>query len=86
MDLVDEAAAKIRMEMNSAPAVIDDAKRKLIQLEIEREALKKEKDIHMLKKLMIITMVFQSLTLKQENNKNPLQIYPHIQKFFQILW
>ena len=44
VDLIDEAAAKIRMEMNSAPAIIDDAKRKLIQLEIEGEALKKEKD------------------------------------------
>jgi len=44
VDLMDEAAAKIRMEMNSAPAEIDDAKRKLLQLEIEREALKKEKD------------------------------------------
>jgi ATP-dependent Clp protease ATP-binding subunit ClpB len=44
VDLMDEAAAKIRMEMNSAPTEIDDAKRKLIQLEIELEALKKEKD------------------------------------------
>ena len=41
---MDEAAAKIRMEMNSAPAEIDDGRRKLIQLEIEREALKREKD------------------------------------------
>jgi len=44
VDLMDEAAAKIRIEMNSAPAEIDDAKRKLLQLEIESEALKKEKD------------------------------------------
>ncbi|MFQ6676390.1 MAG: ATP-dependent Clp protease ATP-binding subunit [Fidelibacterota bacterium] len=44
VDLVDEAAAKLRMEMNSSPAVIDDANRKLLQLEVEREALKKEKD------------------------------------------
>ncbi len=44
VDLMDEAAAKIRMEMNSAPAEIDNSKRKLLQLEIEREALKKEKD------------------------------------------
>ncbi len=44
VDLMDEAAAKIRIEMNSAPAEIDDARRKLLQLEIEREALKKEKD------------------------------------------
>ena len=35
---------QIRMEMNSAPAEIDNARRKLIQLEVEREALKKEKD------------------------------------------
>ena len=51
VDLVDEAAAKIRMEMNSAPAVIDDARRKLIQLEVEREALKKEKDLQSKKRL-----------------------------------
>ncbi len=44
VDLMDEAAAKIRIEMNSAPTEIDDAKRKLLQLEIESEALKKEKD------------------------------------------
>ncbi len=45
VDLVDEAAAKLRMEMNSAPVIIDDIKRKLIQLEVEKEALKKEKDV-----------------------------------------
>ncbi|MDP6168216.1 MAG: AAA family ATPase [Candidatus Marinimicrobia bacterium] len=44
VDLVDEAASKLRMEMNSAPELIDDLNRKLIQLEVEREALKKEKD------------------------------------------
>ena len=45
VDLVDEAAAKIRMEINSAPVVIDDARRRLLQLEVESEALKKEKDL-----------------------------------------
>ena len=44
VDLVDEAAAKIRMEMNSAPEVIDNTRRKLLQLEVEREALRREKD------------------------------------------
>ena len=44
VDLVDEAASKLRMEMNSAPELIDDLNRKLIQLEVEREALKKERD------------------------------------------
>jgi len=45
VDLVDEAASKLRIEMNSAPELIDNLRRKLIQLEVEREALKKEKDV-----------------------------------------
>ena len=44
VDLVDEAASKLRMEINSAPELIDNLKRTLIQLEVEQEALKKEKD------------------------------------------
>ncbi len=44
IDLVDEAAAKLRMEITSEPQELDDIKRKIMQLEIEREALKKEKD------------------------------------------
>jgi len=42
IDLVDEAASKLRLEMNSVPPVIDDLERKIQQLEIEREALKRE--------------------------------------------
>ena len=44
VDLVDEASAKIRMEINSAPVPIDNLKRKSLQLEIEKVALEKEKD------------------------------------------
>jgi len=44
IDLVDEAASRIRMEIDSMPAEIDEVKRKVMQLEIEREALRKEKD------------------------------------------
>jgi len=44
IDLVDEAAAKIRTEIDSMPAQLDEITRRLMQLEIEREALKKEKD------------------------------------------
>ena len=44
VDLIDEAASKLRMEMNSSPELIDDLNRKLIHYEVEREALKKEKD------------------------------------------
>jgi ATP-dependent Clp protease ATP-binding subunit ClpB len=44
IDLVDEAAARLRMEITSDPQELDDLKRRIMQLEIEREALKKEKD------------------------------------------
>lgn len=44
IDLIDEAASQIRMEMDSKPVELDRQERRLIQLKIEREALKKEKD------------------------------------------
>ncbi len=44
IDLVDEAAAKLKTEMESMPAELDELHRKIMQLEIEREALRKEKD------------------------------------------
>jgi ATP-dependent Clp protease ATP-binding subunit ClpB len=44
IDLVDEAASKLRMEIDSMPAELDEVQRRIMQLEIEREALKKEKD------------------------------------------
>jgi ATP-dependent Clp protease ATP-binding subunit ClpB len=44
IDLVDEAAAKLRTEMDSMPAALDEILRRTMQLEIEREALKKESD------------------------------------------
>ena len=43
IDLIDESAARLRMEMNSMPAELDELERKLRQLEIEREAMKREK-------------------------------------------
>ena len=44
IDLIDEAASKLRMEMNSKPEVLDEIDRRIMQLEIEREAIKREKD------------------------------------------
>jgi ATP-dependent Clp protease ATP-binding subunit ClpB len=44
IDLVDEAASKLRMEIDSMPAELDEVRRRVLQLEIEREALRKEKD------------------------------------------
>ena len=44
IDLVDEAAAKLRMEIDSMPVELDEVQRRIMQLEIEREALRKETD------------------------------------------
>jgi ATP-dependent Clp protease ATP-binding subunit ClpB len=44
IDLIDEAASKLRMEIDSMPAELDELERRIMQLEIEREALRKEKD------------------------------------------
>lgn len=44
IDLMDEAAAKLRLEVDSVPEVLDEVSRKLKQLEIEREAIKREND------------------------------------------
>ena len=44
IDLVDEAAARLRTEIDSMPAELDEITRRILQLEIEREALKKETD------------------------------------------
>jgi ATP-dependent Clp protease ATP-binding subunit ClpB len=42
IDLIDEAASKLRMEINSKPMELDELERKIMQLEIEREAIKRE--------------------------------------------
>ncbi|WP_341678907.1 ATP-dependent chaperone ClpB [Niveibacterium sp. SC-1] len=54
IDLIDEAAARIRMEIDSKPEAMDRLDRRLIQLKIEREAVKKEKDEASIKRLGLI--------------------------------
>ena len=51
IDLIDEAASKLRIENDSLPAELDDIRRKIMQLQIEREALKKETDSASAKRL-----------------------------------
>jgi ATP-dependent Clp protease ATP-binding subunit ClpB len=51
IDLIDEAASKLRMEINSKPEELDELDRKIMQLEIEREAIKRENDHHKLQQL-----------------------------------
>ena len=51
IDLIDEAASKLRMEINSKPEELDEIERKIMQLEIEREAIKRENDTKKLSNL-----------------------------------
>jgi len=54
IDLIDEAASRIKMEIDSKPEVMDKLERRIIQLKIEREAVKKEKDDASKKRLNLI--------------------------------
>jgi ATP-dependent Clp protease ATP-binding subunit ClpB len=63
IDLIDEAASKLRMEINSKPEELDELDRKILQLEIEREALKRENDI---KKLENVEKELGNLSEKRD--------------------
>ena len=66
IDLVDEAAAKLRTEIESLPAPIDDARRKIMQLEIEEQALNKESDAASKEKLSAIAEEISQLKAKEK--------------------
>ena len=61
IDLIDEAAAKIKLEIDSKPEAMDKLDRRLIQLKIEREALKKEKDEASIKRLELLQEEIEKL-------------------------
>jgi ATP-dependent Clp protease ATP-binding subunit ClpB len=61
VDLIDEAASALRMEIDSLPAEIDELQRRLMQVEIEREALKKEKDPASKERLKLINTEIDAL-------------------------
>ena len=61
IDLIDEAGARIRMEMDSKPEVLDRLERRIIQLKIEQEALKKEKDEATKKRLATLQETLKGL-------------------------
>jgi ATP-dependent Clp protease ATP-binding subunit ClpB len=81
IDLMDEAAAKLRIEMDSMPVALDELNRKIMQLEIEREAIKREKDKEkeaiLTKEIAEISDKRNTLKAKWESEKNVVQ---HIQK------
>jgi len=68
IDLIDESAAKLRLEMNSMPEELDTLERQIRQLEIEREAIKRENDESKLKELNteIANLAVQRDTLKSK--------------------
>ncbi|MFT4314571.1 MAG: ATP-dependent Clp protease ATP-binding subunit [Wolbachia pipientis] len=64
IDLIDEAASRVRIEMDSKPEVIDELERKIIQLKIESEALKKESDENSKQRLKKINEEIENLNSK----------------------
>jgi ATP-dependent Clp protease ATP-binding subunit ClpB len=80
IDLVDEAASRLRIEIDSMPTEVDEVRRKLMQLEIEREGLRKETDVHSRERLAAIekehaTLNEQFTTMKAqwESEKSAIQ-------------
>lgn len=77
IDLVDEAASKLRLEMDSVPEELDELNRKIMQLEIEREAIKREKDQKKLNDLnQEIALLFEEqkqLKAKWESERSIVQ-------------
>src|ERR1700690_1649685 len=80
IDLMDEAAARLRTEIDSMPAEMDEARRRIMQLEIEREALRKEPDaaskerLHKLEKeLADLRTESDALTARWQSEKSVVQ-------------
>ncbi len=80
IDLVDEAAARLRTEIDSMPAEMDEARRRIMQLEIEREALRREKDpaskerlARLEKELADLRAGLDALTARWQSEKDAVQ-------------
>ncbi len=96
VDLIDEAASRLRIEIDSVPVEIDEVQRKVMQLEIERQALKKEKDKASVERLKKIEKELADLkeevkekSLRWENEKKAIsrihQIKEQIEKTKQMM-
>jgi len=80
IDLIDEAAAKLRLELDSVPEEIDELNRKVRQLEIEREAIKREKNEKKLKRITgQIANAKEALDSRTAAWKSEKDIVDHIQ-------
>ena len=80
IDLIDESAAKLRLELDSVPEEIDELSRKVRQLEIEREAIKREKDEKKLKRISAqIANAKEVLESRTAAWKSEKEVVEHIQ-------
>ncbi|MFT7032772.1 MAG: ATP-dependent Clp protease ATP-binding subunit ClpB [Cyclobacteriaceae bacterium] len=81
IDLMDEAAAKIRIEIDSLPEELDELQRKIMQLEIEREAIRREKnrskETQLSKEISELSEKRDDLKAKWENEKSVIQGIQH---------
>jgi ATP-dependent Clp protease ATP-binding subunit ClpB len=85
IDLIDEAASKLRIEIDSMPAELDDIERKIRQLEIEKQAVKKEKDDYSKERLFKIDKELSDLKEKSSSMKAHWQLEKEtIQKIRRI--
>ncbi len=91
VDLIDEAASALRMEIDSLPAEIDELQRRLMQAEIEREALKKEKDQVSRERLDRINADIDDLkkqctdsTRKWQAEKETIQAIQHLKEQIEL--
>ena len=77
IDLMDEAASKLRMEIDSVPEALDEVQRKRLQLEIEREAIRREKDkdkeVLLSKEIAELTEKVNELQAQWQNEKSVIQ-------------
>jgi ATP-dependent Clp protease ATP-binding subunit ClpB len=71
IDLIDESAASLRMQMDSLPIEIDEIERRILHLEIERQALLHESDAHSKERLMQLEV--ELATLREESNARKAQ-------------
>ncbi len=89
IDLIDEAAAKLRLELDSVPEVIDDQERKVRQLQIEKEAIKREKDENLLRltneKLANAQEILDKLILAWQSEKQLIDRVQNLKKEMEEL-
>ncbi|MBW6478591.1 MAG: AAA family ATPase, partial [Bacteroidales bacterium] len=81
IDLIDEAASKLRLEINSVPEELDEVERRIRQLEIEKEAIKREKDEQKLKELNeILANLYEEKNLLKARWESEKEVVDGIQK------